>query len=320
MPKIFNVSSYLPKKILSNEELSERFSNWNPDKIFEKTGIKYRHIADENEFCSDLAIAAAKKLFKKTEFDLKKIDLLLLVTQSQDQCLPSTSFLIHHKLGLSENCGAFDINQGCTGYIYGLSLSRSIINSGQAENILLITSDTYSKFIDPKDSSLATLFGDGATATLIVADRNSNYEGIEKAYFGTDSSKKELLNCDYLGLKTPYKKQKSLKMDGPGILNFTLNTIPKSLLNYFEENGTNIDCYDFIIFHQANKFILEKLYKKIGAKDKGVISLANSGNTVSSSIPLVLEELFEKDLISKQNILLSGFGVGLSWGFIKIVL
>lgn len=318
MTKIIDIASYLPKKVLTNDELSERFKNWNSEKIFNKTGIKYRHIAEDDEYSSDMAIAAANNLFNKTGFKKNKIDMIFLITQSQDQCIPSTSFKVHKELGLSENCGCFDINHGCTGYIYGLSLARSFISSKQCKNILLLTADTYSKLINPNDSSLATLFGDGATATLIEAG-DQLYEGIGKCSFGTDSSKINLLSCSNLGLKTSNYSQNNLFMDGPGILNFTLDKIPKSLFNYLEENNTKIDDYDHIVFHQANKFILEKLYRKICAENKGIISLTNTGNTVSSSIPFVLEELLIKNS-KKRNILLGGFGVGLSWGFTNIVL
>ncbi len=319
MARIFDIASFLPERVLTNDELAERFKNWNSEKIFNKTGIKFRHIAENDQTSSDIAIAAAKNLFDKTSFDKDKIDMIFLITQSQDQSIPSTAFHIHKELNLKENCGCFDINHGCTGYIYGLSLAKSLIKCKECENILMLTADTYSKFINPQDSSLATLFGDGATATLIV-NEEGNEQGIGNFSFGTDSSKKDLLNCDYLGLKTPINKQKSLFMDGPGILNFTLDKIPKSLLNYLEENNKRIEDYDHIVFHQANKFILEKLYKKINAGNKGIISLANSGNTVSSSIPLVLEELINDDYDKKRSILLAGFGVGLSWGFTNIVL
>lgn len=320
MARIIDIASYLPEKVLENDELALRFKNWDAEKILNKTGISTRHIANKEETASEMAIKAAQNLLSKNECKKNEIDMIFLITQSQDQCIPSTSFSIHKNLSLSENCGCFDINQGCTGYIYGLSIARSLINTKQANNILMITSDTYSKFINPEDSSLATLFGDGATATLIQSDEDSEIEGIGKSFFGTDSTKKDFLICDYLGLKTPIKQQKYLNMDGPGILNFTLNTIPKSLFRYLEDNKSIIDDYDHVVFHQANKFILEKLYKKIGALNNGIISLKNTGNTVSSSIPLVLEELIKVKNKKRSHILLAGFGVGLSWGFTNIVL
>ena len=319
MAKILDIASYLPEAILSNDELEKRFINWSANKIYDKTGIKYRHLANKNEKVSDMAIKAAQKLLTRNNFDKSKIDMLFLITQTQDQCLPSTSSKIHYELGLSRNCGIFDVNQGCAGYIYGLSIAKSFIKSGDVQNVLMITSDTYSKIIDENDSSVATVFGDGAAATLIVSEMNDN-ESIGPFLFGTDSSKKDFLNCDYLGLGTPQNEQKSLKMDGPGILNFSLGVIPKELKRFIEKNNLNLNDFDSIVFHQANKFILKKLFKKIGIEDKGKIFLKNSGNTTSSSIPIVLEEILNKKVKKEEYILIAGFGVGLSWGFSTILL
>ena len=242
--------------------------------------------------------------------------MIFLITQSQDQCI-LLLFSIHKNLSLSENCGCFDINQGCTGYIYGLSIARSLINTKQANNILMITSDTYSKFINPEDSSLATLFGDGATATLIQSDEDSDIEGIGKSFFGTDSTKRDFLICDYLGLKTPIDQQKHLNMDGPGILNFTLNTIPKSLFSYLEDNNSIIDDYDHVVFHQANKFNLEKLYKKIGAHNNGIIFKEYWKYSFQFDT-LVLEDLIKVKV--KKAIFFWQVWSWLSWGFTNIVL
>ena len=319
MPRILDIATYLPEKVITNEKLAKKFDNWSPEKIFEKTGIKLRHFAHENENVSDMGFFAAKKLLDKTNFDKEKIDMLILVTQSQDQCLPSTSCQLHGKLEWPKKCGTFDINQGCSGYIYGLSIAKSLIDSGDFYNVLLITGDTYSKLIDQNDSSVATLFGDGATATLVVPDIKA-VNGIGPCYFGTDSSKKDYLVCNYLGLKTPIKNQKPLLMNGPGILNFTLSMLPKELNIYLRKNNLKIDEFDLVLFHQANKFILKNLYKKIGIQEKGIISLEKTGNTVSSSIPMVLEEIMTENEKNKKKILLAGFGVGLSWGFTNVLI
>ena len=170
MAKVINIESYLPTKKLTNEQLSLRFEKWNPGKIFSKTGIKERRISEKTETAADLAILAAEKLFNSSKIRRDEIDMLIFVTQTQNQCLPSSSCEIHKSLNLKKYCGAFDINQGCSGYIYGLSLCSSLINSGNANNVLLLTGDTYSKIIDEGDASVSTLFGDGATATLIGPD------------------------------------------------------------------------------------------------------------------------------------------------------
>jgi len=319
MAKIKDISTYLPQKVLSNEELATRLSNWTPEKIFEKTGIKFRHIAEEDETTSDMAISAANRLLSKSNFDKEKIDMLFLITQTQDQCLPSSSCRIHKELGLSKNCGTFDINQGCSGYIYGLSVAKGLINSGDVNNVLMLTADTYTKLIDPEDSSVVTLFGDGATATLIVPEEGKT-ESIGPCFFGTDGSKGDFLRCDFLGLKKKVEEQKYLLMNGPGILNFTLSKLPEELNDYLNKYKFRMHEFDLVVFHQANKFILKNLYKKIGIEDKGVISLENTGNTVSSSIPMVLEDIILKNSKTKRKILLGGFGVGLSWAFTSVVI
>tara|TARA_A100001388_G_scaffold277560_1_gene269492 strand:+ start:3794 stop:4750 length:957 start_codon:yes stop_codon:yes gene_type:complete len=316
MAKIVEISSYLPEGKLTNEELSKRFEKWTSEKIYEKTGIKERRIAKKNQTAADLAILAAEKLFQTSKIKRSEIDFLIFVSQTQNQCLPSSSCEIHESLNLRKSCGAFDINQGCSGYIYGLNICASIIDSGHAKNILLLTGDTYSKIIEGNDASVLTLFGDGASATLISSNFNEGFQ-INKFLFGTDGSGAKYLKCDFGGFKKSKEEWELLKMDGARVMQFTLSKIPEIINNYFELTKSDLSVYDKVVLHQANKFILKQLYKKINAEEKGVISLKTVGNTVSSSIPIALEKLLEdQDKIS--NILLVGFGVGLSWGITSI--
>ena len=315
------ISTHLPDSLLSNSDLAARFPSWTAEKIYNKTGISERRIASFGETAGDLAVKAAQHLLDRNHLDQDEIDLLFLVTQTSDQSLPSTSCRIHHQLGLSPRCGTFDLNQGCSGYIYGLAVADGMIASGAAKNVLLLTADTYSKLIDPGDQSVATLFGDGATATLVQADPSTLHKGIGPTKFGTDGSGAELLYCNYGGWRVPLPDQKPLYMDGPAILSFTLSVVPNALHQYLVENNLSLDDYDYVIFHQANKFILEKLYAKIGVSDKGVISLDRSGNTVSSTIPFALKDLLDaRQTTDRCRALLGGFGVGLSWGFTSIMI
>tara|TARA_Y100001968_G_C19423202_1_gene752914 strand:- start:843 stop:1808 length:966 start_codon:yes stop_codon:yes gene_type:complete len=321
MPKIISIASYLPPKVITNEDLAKRFDSWSAEKILIKTGIAQRHIAEENETAADLAKIAAKRLFEKISIDPKKIDMLLFVTQTPDQALPPSSCGLHKELGLSENCGTFDINQGCAGFIYGLSIAKGLICSGDANHVLLLTGDTYSKLLNSEDRSVVTLFGDGASATLIGPDEPGCPSGIGLCRFGTDGTRGRLLHCGFTGWRLPTEQQEHLKMDGAGILLFTLSTLPRDLKLYLKESGIPLENYTSVIFHQANKFILEKLYAKLEITDKGIISMAQSGNTISSTIPIALDSVysFEKDK-NKRHILLAGFGVGLSWGFTNIII
>tara|TARA_B100001989_G_C24550595_1_gene474298 strand:- start:5045 stop:5998 length:954 start_codon:yes stop_codon:yes gene_type:complete len=315
MAKILKIASYLPEDKITNEELSNRFKNWSPEKIFLKTGINKRSKSRENETSADLAILAAKKVFDNFEISKKEIDMLIFVTQTQNQCLPTSACEIHNSLGLKTECGAFDINQGCTGYIYGLFVANNLINNKSIKNILLLTGDTYTKLIDPYNASVSTLFGDGASATIIGQGEKS---AIGEFEFGTDGSKSGLIKCDFAGFRKSTNKWKSLSMDGANVMSFTLSEVPKAIYSYLKNSGKELKDYDHIVFHQANKFILERLYKKLGISEKGLIHIENCGNTVSSSIPLAMEGLTNQVNKNELNILLVGFGVGLSWGITSV--
>ena len=181
---------------------------------------------------------------------------------------------------------------------------------------MLLTGDTYTKIIDPMDANVATLFGDGASASIIVPSIENECIGCFE--FGTDGSKSNLLRCDYGGFKKAIKNWDSLFMDGANILAFTLSSIPKAINAYLQNTNSSFKDFDFVVLHQANKFILERLYKKLGISNKGIIDLEECGNTVSSSIPIALEKYVNKNNKEVLNILLVGFGVGLSWGVTSI--
>ncbi len=321
MSRITAIASCLPDRLLTNQELALRFPRWTADKILAKTGISERRIAAQGETAGDLALKAAQKLLESSDIKSDNIDMLLLVTQTPDQALPATACRIHHELGLPKRCGAFDLNQGCSGYIYGLAVADGMIAAGIADNVLLLTADTYSKLIDSDNQSVVPLFGDGACATLVQTGINPEIMGIGPFEFGTDGSGGDLLCCTHNGFKVPFSKQSSLYMDGAAVMTFTLSVVPKALNQYLEKNQLSLDAFDHVVFHQANKFILEKLYAKIGALDKGLISMEKTGNTVSCTIPLALEKILEEPHPAKyRKVLLCGFGVGLSWGLTSIII
>lgn len=321
MAKIIEVEIHVPEEKITNLEISETFPKWTPEKIYEKTGISLRGKSSEGETAGDLSIKAAEKLFKKIDIKREQINMLIFVTQTPNQCLPSTSCEIHQSLKLNNSCGAFDVNQGCTGYIYGLYLAKSFIDNNSADYVLLLTGETMTKIISSEDGAVAPIFGDGASATLLGKDLGDNEnKSIGDFEFGTDGTKSKYLYCDFGSLRKSQNDWHKLYMNGPGIMSFTLDIIPKAFNNYLDKYLIAHDDIDFVIFHQANKYILERLYRKLKIEDKGIICLEKYGNTTSSSIPFVLKEL---DLIKKNkkcNILLVGFGVGLSWGITKIMI
>src|SRR5436190_12058262 len=183
------ISSYLPEAELTNEQLAQEFEGVAAQSIFDKTGISVRRIAADRECASDLGVAAARKLFEAGVCSSDDIDFLVLCTQSPDYLLPTSACLMQNELGLSTDSGAIDINQGCSGYIYGLAVAKSLIESGTARNVLFVTADTYSKYINRRDRSLRTLFGDGATATFLEGV-GSDRELVGPFIFGSDGSGK----------------------------------------------------------------------------------------------------------------------------------
>lgn len=323
------ISYYLPVNILSNEILNIEFPEWSVDKISAKTGIYERHIAGENEYAGDMALNAAKKLFEEWNINPETIDFILYCTQSPDHFLPTTACILQNQLGLNTSIGALDFNLGCSGYVYGLSLAKGLIMSNSAKNILLITSETYSKFINPKDKSNRTIFGDAASATLISAE--SGFAEIGNFSFGTDGSGADFLIVKNGGIRNRemvgenvfedeiyVRNDNNLFMDGKAIFNFSAQAVPILVDNTLKRNNYEIEDIDLFVFHQANRYMLNFIRKKINIpENKFYLYLEKCGNTVSSTIPIALYNA-NIDSRLKGNILLAGFGVGLSWAGVII--
>lgn len=319
------ISYYLPEKVLTNEAINAVFPEWSVDKISAKTGIYERHQSAEGQTAGDMAILAAEKLFSEHKIDRSTIDFVLLCTQSPDYLLPTTACLIQHKLNLPTSIGALDFNLGCSGYVYGLSLAKGLIVSGAAKNVLLLTAETYTKHIHEADKSNKTIFGDAASASLISAEEGfleiCNFE------FGTDGS-----GADHLMIKNGAMRSKSMNgsdtldengnylsndnylyMNGKEIFNFTAAAVPVLVKNILDKNNILMENVDLHVFHQANKYMLNFIRKKIGIpEDKFFVDIETFGNTVSSTIPIALSRANDKYLLN-GNVLIAGFGVGLSW-------
>jgi 3-oxoacyl-[acyl-carrier-protein] synthase-3 len=309
------IASHLPECTLTNDDLAKQVPKWTADGIFTKTGIRERHVAAREECSSDLGIRAATRLFEFGVCRPEDIDFLLLCTQSPDYFLPATACVMQERLGLRTCSGALDFNQGCSGFVYGLSLAKGLIETNAARNVLLITAETYSKFIDPKDASTLVLFGDGAAATLISATDNSE-DLIGPVVFGTDGRGAKNLIVRSGGMRCGRETgSRHLYMNGPEIFNFTLNTIPPLVSELLRKAGITTDEVDYFVFHQANRFMLEHLRQKIGVPaGKFCINLDSYGNTVSSTIPMALEiAMAQQQIRSGDRVMLVGFGVGYSW-------
>lgn len=322
--KLIKIEYYLPKKKLTNKQLETQFPEWNAEKIEYKTGIRERHIVNEDETALDIGFKAAKKVLQN--YDRSRIDFLLFCTQSPDYYSPSGSCILQDKLGLRTDIGAFDYNLGCSGFVYGLAMAKSIISIGIAENVLLITSETYTKHIHQKDKSNRTIFGDGAAATII---EKSKKKGILEFSLGTDGSGFDNLIVPNGGLRKRFdinakeiddgsgsiRTENNLYMNGPEIFNFTIKAVPLAVERCLAKNNTNLDQIDFVIFHQANKYMIEYLRKKIKIPNKKFYNnMLFTGNTVSATIPIALKDCIDNNIVKNgDKLLLVGFGVGYSW-------
>jgi len=319
------IEYFLPKGTITNQDLEKEFTDWNAKKIEDKTGIRIRHVAGDDETALDLAYEAATMVFKNILRE--KVDFLLLCTQSPDYFLPTSACILQNKLGLRTDIGAIDFNQGCSGFIYGLAVAKGLIQSGVARHVLLITAETYTKMIHPKDKGNRTIFGDGAAAVILEA---SEEDYLSEFVLGTDGRGFNNLFVPNGAFRNKYnpvavetsdengsiRTENHLYMNGPEIFNFTISAVPQVLAKILEKNKTDLNHIDYVIFHQANKFMIEYLRKKIGIPpEKFYSNMLETGNTVSSTIPIALKDCLNRGILKKgDKVLLVGFGVGYSWG------
>jgi 3-oxoacyl-[acyl-carrier-protein] synthase-3 len=329
--QIAKIAYYLPKEVLGNQELARLYSGWTVESIERKLGVRTRHIAAKDETASDMAVKAAQRLFERG-VSPGDIDFVLLCTQEPDYFLPTSACLIQDRLGIPKSSGAFDFNLGCSGFVYGLAVARGLIETDQARNVLLLTSNTYSKYINPLDRITRPLFGDAAAATLISGVETDGSRGplIGPFVFGTDGSGADLLIVRAGGHRLPCSPETAIEerdskggvrsknqiyMHGPGIFTFALRTVPKLVNDLLEKAKLRREDIDLFVFHQANKFMLQALREQCELdEDRYVIDMVDRGNTVSSTIPIALLDTQQRGgLKAHARVMFVGFGVGLSW-------
>lgn len=323
---IKGISYYLPKKIVTNEELSKEFPEWTVEKIYSKLGIKERHVVSNDETAMDIGLEAANKLFLEYGIDKRELDFLIFCTESPDYHLPTTACIMQEQLGLSKSIGAIDINLGCSGWIYSLYIAKSLIVSGMASNVLIVTSETYSIYLHERDKGNRTIFGDGAAATLVSSDGICKIDG---AVLGTDGKGFDKLIVKSGGARYPYKLQDTklddfgnplssdyLYMNGPEILNYTLEIIPSLYEQVLTKNGLKTEDINLNVFHQANSYIAKLQRRKLKiSEEKYFEYFEKVGNTVSSTIPIALKEAIQQKRINRGDKVLSlAQGLGYSWG------
>lgn len=313
-----SVFDILSSKVFSQEELL---------KITKSTGIKSVNVTDKKTCSSDLCLAAAEKLLSELKWQRNEIDILIFVSQTPDYILPATSCVLHEKLGLKKQCISFDINLGCSGYVYGLYVLSSLLQSKKGGKALLLVGDTISKLVSPTDRSTSLLFGDAGSATAL-----EYCEGKELFFeLGTDGKGQQHLSIPSGGFREPInpssdelveyengnsRAKRHLYMNGAEVFTFTLREVPKMISQVLKESGKDVTDIDYFVFHQANTFMLNHLAKRMKVpSEKLVLGLENYGNTSCASIPLAITTQIRTQLTDGTKLLcLGGFGVGWSWG------
>ena len=315
---ITHIAYELPQKIVENEK----------GRLRRKTGIVYRHICEEEETASDLAQRAAEKLFANG-VARSDIEYLIFCTQSPDYILPTTSCVLQDRLRLPKDIGATDINLGCSGYEYALGLAKGLIESEQVRNVLVLTGETYSKYINPEDNTVLPLFGDAGTATL-VSGCESEESGIRGLVYGTDGSGAENLIVPVGGMRNRWKNTQeetivdqygnkrsnfNLYMNGSAIMDFALEVVPPCIDKILSKVKLKKEDISYYVFHQANQFMLQYLQQKCDLLDMNYWNdVKNYGNTVSNSVPIAVADMLSvSENADLRNVMLIGFGVGLSW-------
>jgi len=317
------IASALPDWIVDNATI-EDWCGLPADMVASKIGVLTRHFLRADQTGTDLSVRAVQNLSDSNpDFDLGRVGLLLVVTQNPDYQLPHNSALLQHRLGLGQNTACFDISLGCSGYVYALSVAKGFMLSENVNEALIVTCDPYSKCMNRSNRDVVGLFGDAASVTWIRGDGHGT---VGRGDFGTDGggagnliigsggSVHPLINLDGTPVAEVGESDEFLHMNGRAILNFLLTRVPRSVESCLAKNGIDRNEIDFFVFHQASRYLLETLRDRMGLiPDRVPINLSQTGNTVSSTIPLVLESLLKQGRFSSANVLISGFGVGLSW-------
>lgn len=341
MTYINAISYYLPEKFIDNETIVKEFMDFTEKNdspitatsLFEQCGVKRRYVSHVDETCKMLGNKAAENLFAEWKIDRASIEYIIFVSDALEYKGPTTACVMQHDLQLNQTVAAIDILHGCTGWIYGLSLARAVIEMGLVKNVLLVTADTPTKVIHPADPDIRAIFSDAGAATFISNSiiENGINTSIGDFTFGTDgkgerslyvnrSGTNDAADITWLSQHTNLPPKQllggRLHMDSPKIFLFAFRRVPQLVKEVLNKNRLDINEIDFFIFHQANGTMLEFLRKRMKIpKEKFIISIEHIGNTVSASIPIAMKQLVDDERIIPGNkILVAGFGIGFSWG------
>lgn len=323
------VAACVPPKVMSNYDLGYLIAQEEIDKTVNAIGIREKRYAEREVCSSDLCFKAAEKLLSDNQTDRESIDALIFVSQTPDYRQPATAMSLQQRLGLPKSVLSFDVNLACSGFVYGLSMAFAYASCEGVNNVLLLVGETMSKTISDRDKVTTPLFGDAGTATLV-----SKGAGFGRSVFSlnSDGSESDILRVPYGGYRQPsseeglreYKDEEGniktgeqLNMNGMEVFNFGLREVPRDIKRILAETGTEVGDIDLVIFHQANKFMTDFFAKKLKLDMERIpYSLSRFGNTSSASIPLtIVSEMYDAGRYpQRKNVIMAGFGAGLSWG------
>ncbi len=324
---ILGLAAAIPRTVIDNYQYIHYFAESQVKEIVDKTGVKERRFADDKTCSSDLCLAAAERLLTESGTDRSEIDALIFVSQTPDYRMPATAFLLQSRLGLSHNTVAFDINMGCSGFIYGLSAIYGFMQQPGIRKALLLDGETRSKVYSPKDRKTAFLFGDGGVAALIGRD-----ETFGASYFSlnSDGTRESYIKINAGGYRNPssaetlkekitdefgnIRSEEQGYMNGADVFNFVLREVPQDIHKILAYAGLAPKSIDYFVFHQANDFMNSYLIRKLKVPaEKAPSTIAKFGNTSSVSVPLTIVSELQQALKGRRKLLLSAFGVGMSW-------
>lgn len=317
---ISGTGSYLPEKVLTNFDL-EKFLDTSDEWIFERTSIKARHIAAENEAASDMAYEASKRALDDAGLDVSSVDLVIVTTVNPDMLFPSTACLLQSKLGIRNNIPCFDLEAACSGFVYGVEVATRMMQSGFYRNALVVSSEKMSSMVDWRDRATCVLFGDGAGAVVLSASREGN-TGIIGTVLGADGSDTAMLKLPAGGSAMPTSEETVkrglhfLQMDGRKIFKHAVKIMQEKAFEVLDLCGIPADKLALFIPHQANMRIIESVAKRLKIPpEKVYVNIGNYGNTSSASIPIAIDEAARSGKIKKGDyVLFVAFGAGLTWG------
>ncbi|MBO3699761.1 3-oxoacyl-ACP synthase III family protein [Roseivirga sp. E12] len=330
MIKIDNIEYYLPANKIANQDLADKFPEWDIEKVSAKSGVMLRHVSNEDETALDLAKRACDQLFEKEPTLKDEVDGIVFCTQSPDHIMPSNAFLMQQYLGLCNQVLAFDYNLACSGYVYGLSIINGLISTGVANKVLLITADTYSKYMGEKDRSTRVLFSDAAAVSLIskgktnavmdtvLASCGNEYESFFIPAGGHKIPRSEETSMELETIGGNIRSLENIHMNGFNVWKFIATAVPRQIKEILKKNELTSSDIKLFLFHQASKLTLDSLIKALKLPESKVYSnLKYVGNTVSASIPILIKDAEDGGKLERGDlVLISGFGVGLSWGSI----